>query len=364
MRHMIPLVVLTMLVGVGCASTGGEGSGPVFGRTAWERALEAHGVSPADSVYPFELSPEMERWIEEHDRRFEAMEPVPRLYWLQQALFNPRDFPFAYDERKTLTAAAAFESREGNCLAFTSMFIGLSRAMGLDTFLVRVSRQPEVDREDSLVVLNGHVVAGFRQAGRLHLFDFYVTSDVPYQLHTMVDDVVATALYHTNLGANSLRSGEPEEAIRHLELATRLAPGFTGAWINLGVARSRADDVEGAFAAYDRALEVDPSSPSALTNMAYLYWELDMPQEARSALIAASQGRSSPFTLIALADVEMVRGDLETAESHLHRAKRIDRHRPEVFEAMARLAKRRGDVERAEKMVRRANRLREKREGE
>jgi hypothetical protein len=162
---------------------------------------------------------------------------------LFQALFSP-DFDFVYDTELTLTAAEAFTSRRGNCLSFTSMFVAMARSAGIPTFLMSVRRDPEVDRDGSLVVVNRHVVAGYRGASsEVHIFDFYVTTTEPYIQRRTIDDVTATAMFHTNLGGDAIRRGDLG-AVRNLGIATTLAPDWAPGWINLewrttGGARSR-----------------------------------------------------------------------------------------------------------------------------
>jgi Flp pilus assembly protein TadD len=65
------------------------------------------------------------------------------------------------------------------------------------------------------------------------------------------------------------------------------------------------------------------------------------------------------FTLIALADNEMARGDLKKAEHYLAKARRMERKDPEVYLALARLAVRSGDIIAAGKYRTQARKLRE-----
>jgi len=329
-----------------------------FGADQWRMGIAERGIDSPDLVYPFATSPEMEAWAREVAGRYVGMGPVTRLKLLQQSMFDRDAFTFAYDETRTLTAAEAFEQRRGNCLAFTSLFVAASRSLGLRTFLVSVRRPPEYTRDEDLVVVNRHVVAGFIEGGHLHLFDFYVLSRVPYFQHEVVDDIMATAMYHNNLGGAAIRHDEPELALRHLELAVRLAPDLEQGWINLGVARSRSGDLDGALDAYQRALVIQPGHPSALTNMAYVYQQMGRDEEARNALVAAASSQSTPFSLVALADLEMARGDLHRAERYLRRARRIDREEPAVYEGFARLADYRSDSQNAVRFRRRAEVLR------
>lgn len=238
------------------------------------------------------------------------------------------------------------------------MFVAAARSLGIEAFLVSVQRPPEVETRGDLVIVNRHVVAGHRADGRLHLFDFSQSSPVPYFRHQVVDDIGATAMYHNNLGGAAIRAGELPVAVEHLELAVELDAELVPAWVNLGVAHQRLQRPHRALGAYERALRLEPGHPSALTNAAYVYRQLGLEEQARAALEAATERRSTPFTLIALADMEMTRGDLETARRYLRRARRLASNEPAVYEALARLALRLGDAARADSLRTRANQLR------
>lgn len=315
----------------------------------WERELEQRGIDPAAAVYPFRATPEMTRWVEELLRAHSGGGGLGTLGILQEALFSA-DFDFSYDTSLTLTAAEAFAMRRGNCLSFTAMFVAMARSAGVPAFLMSVRREPEVDRYGSLVVVNRHVVAAYRGASsEVHVFDFYLTSSVPYIRERMIDDITAAAMYHVNLGAEAIRRGEFDDAVRHLGIATRLAPDWAPGWINLGVARYRLGQVDAALADYQRALDAEPGNPSALGNLAFIYRDQGREQLAEVALRAAARQTTNPFTLIAMADVEMERSRLGAAASYLRKARRWYGDEPEVHLALARLAARRGDPAGAER---------------
>jgi len=279
---------------------------------------------------------------------------------LQQAFFDPGEFQFEYEQTRTLTAEQAFAARHGNCMSFTSLFVAMSRSVGLPTFLVAVKRQPEVERDAGLVVVNRHVVAGFRSPNKIFIYDFYFTSSTPYLSRRVIDDLSASAIYHTNIGGLEIREGDYVEAIRHLEVATTLEPDWAPAWVNIGVAHGRLDNKELAFTAYQRALVAEPGNSSALVNLAKLYLKQGREEEAETAMRAAAEGTRNPFTLIAMADADMVRGNLGDARQYLRRARWWYSKEPEVYDALARLARLQGDTEKAEKHRLRAAELRVK----
>jgi Flp pilus assembly protein TadD len=330
-----------------------------FGYESWREEVMDKGLDPDEVVFPFHATEEMRTWTIEKVNQINVTSSLKKLHLLQEELFRNEAFRFEYDENLTLTAEEAFESGRGNCMAFTSLFIALSRSVGIPTKLVSVRKIPDVDLDEGLVVINRHVVAGFQSADRLHNFAFYVTSAAPPMQQRIIDDVHASAMYHTNLGGAAIRNDRLSDAQKHLKIATILSPTWSPGWVNLGVARARMNDTDGALEAYKTALEIDPENSSALTNMAFIYREMGLEDEARTALQAAAQHTSNPFTLIAMADVEMVRGDFDKAQRYLRRAKWWYRDEPEIYEAMARLARYTGNEDKVESYTRKALDLRQ-----
>jgi predicted Zn-dependent protease len=92
--------------------------------------------------------------------------------------------------------------------------------------------------------------------------------------------------------------------------------------------------------------------------MAFVYGELGWESEADAILRIAANGSSHPFTLIALADAETLRGNDDEAVEFLRRARRRYRNVPEVWEAMARLARHQGDISKADRHLAKADKLR------
>lgn len=355
-------LVCTAILVVAVAADAGLNT-QVFGFEEWQRAVSRLDVDPNEVVYPFHVNEEMRAWADEKLRAFSVASPEIKLEALQQSFFDRGEFEFEYEGMGTLTAEEAFTARHGNCMSFTSLFVGLSRSLGLPTFLVSVKRQPDVERDDDLVVVNRHVVAGYRSPTKIYIYDFYITSSVPYLSRRVIDDLAASAIYHTNIGGLAIRRSNYDEALRNLEIATVLAPDWAPAWVNLGVTYGRLGNEQAAFNAYQKALIAEPGNSSALINLSKMYQTQGRAEEARTALLAAAEGTRNPFTLIAMADAEMVRGNVEEARRYLRRARWWYGKEPEVYNALGRLAALEGEHAKAEKHRRRAAELRSKLSG-
>jgi Flp pilus assembly protein TadD len=355
-------LAVVLVVGSAGAQTGFDSE--VFGFEEWQAAVSELDVDTKQVIYPFHASDDMVAWAQEKLKKYGVVDTNIKLQILQASFFDEGEFSFAYDQVRTLTAEEAFAARSGNCMSFTSLFVAMSRSLGIPTFLVSVNRQPEVIKDEGLVVVNRHVVAGYRAPQQLFIYDFTETTKAPYTTERVIDDIGASAIYHTNIGGYSIRVGDLEEAVRNLEIAVVLAPRWAPAWIDLGVARSRLGNLEAAFDAFQRALEVEPGNSSALVNLAKVYREQGRDEEADTAMRAAAEGARNPFTLIAMADAEMMRGNLEGAQRYLRRARWWFGKEPDVYDALARLARLQGDQDKADKNTQRAAELRSHREAE
>lgn len=329
-----------------------------FGYEAWHQAVAKLPVNPQEVVFPFHTTPEMAEWAATKLAPYMTNSPEVQLQILQQAFFEPGEFEFQYEQTRTLTAEEAFTARNGNCMSFTSLFVALARSVGIPAFLVTVQRKPDVEMDEGLIVVNRHVVAGYRSPNRLFTYDFYVSSSSPVVNKRVIDDVAASAIYHTNIGGLAIRQDDLDGAIHHLQIATILASGWAPAWVNLGVAYTRLGDKDAAFDALQKALVAEPGNSSALTNLAKLYRDQGRYEEADNAMRAAAEATRNPFTLITMADAEILRGDLDKARQYLRRARWWYAKEPYVFDALARLARAEGDDNKERKYMNRAQELR------
>jgi len=356
-RHIITRTVGALVVMAVAAQAWPSSQARYFGYEKWKKRVIERQLDPNEVVYPFETTPEMMDWVREKLQHDSQKDVLVQLNVLQTALLNT-NYSFSYEKTRTLTAAEAFEAQEGNCMSFTSLFVALSRGLGIQTYLVAVRRAPGIEKIDGVTVVNNHVVAAYQSPRKVHIYDFYDSSTEPYFHKKVIDDIAASAIYHTNLGAEGIRTGDLDAARHDLEIATTLVPEWAPAWVNLGVARYRSGDAESAVQAYKTALLSDPVNTSALTNMAIAYRSLGRDREAGILLEVVAAETRSPYTLIAVADMEMVRGDFDSARRYLRRARWWYRKEPEVYDALARLALAEHDFAKADKRTRKAAELR------
>jgi len=347
-----PALLALLLLG-GCVATRPP-SLYFLSQERWEAEVRSRGVEPAQIANPL--------LVTEHMRQFALRvagtgTPTERLANLQRALFDADTFPFSYENRGTFTAAEAFYRRQGNCLSFTNLFVALGRSLGVPVTTALVTQTRGSEREGDLIVVNTHVVAVLSHAGGLNLYDFERSRfEQPRALQSL-DDMWITALYLNNRGTEELRGGRPDAATRYFENAVKLVPTFAGAWGNLGVARRRLANVEGALDAYAHALAVEPGNPTVLTNLAALYRFLGKEAEAQTALAAANMATASPHVLIVRGDVELAQGHVEEAIRLYRRARHRQPALAESWVALARAELARGRLHTAHRYLKKALKL-------
>jgi tetratricopeptide (TPR) repeat protein len=78
------------------------------------------------------------------------------------------------------------------------------------------------------------------------------------------------AIRRNNLGADLLRQGKLAEAVAEFRQAVTADPGYAAAWRNLGFALDKQGQADGAAAAYQKALHLEPE-PNTHNNLGVLY---------------------------------------------------------------------------------------------
>jgi tetratricopeptide (TPR) repeat protein len=332
-RFALTGLVAAVLWAAACASSGSlEDATEEFAR-----ALRARGVDPSQVTIPHAVTPAMEEWARKQIPR--ATPEDEKLDRLLTALVDPGRLGLTYEPGITHTAEEAFSQRKANCLAFTSLFVGLARSLGVPAFYVDIDDVERFEKEGDLMVVSGHVSAGFNAAGQLKILDFTPEADPGYRQVRPMSDETAIGLYHSNRGAELLRAGREGEAMGWLKKAVAIDPDLPGAWVNLGVALRRNGDVSGAEAAYRSALEADPGTAAAYHNLAALLRLRGQDAEAQELLaLAAKLDRRNPYSYLALGDLSLAHGRAEEARRFYRRALRLDRDEPEVYAALGEAA--------------------------
>jgi Flp pilus assembly protein TadD len=273
--------------------------------------------SPDDA---FDLDAEMRTFVEP---LVAIRDPRNKLVALIDALEQRGMFSMDYSEI-TRTASATFHERQGNCLSFTMLFVGLARAAGL-TATYQTVEVPPTWANDGQVVIANHVNARIRTGrGEESVVDFNTRAAPDAEHSRRVSDSYALALFYTNLGAEALLRADHAATFAYLREAARVYPDIAGLWVNFGVLYARHGQYEHAESAYLRALAVDEREQSALANLVIAYeaiGELELAQVYRD--LVQSYRERNPYYHYAVATRAYERQEFSDALLSLRRAVRL-----------------------------------------
>lgn len=262
------------------------------------------------------LSPEMVEFLEENVKY--TYNDTERIRRLLSAMMRSGQFELIYDD-STRTAQETFRAGRGNCLSFTNLFVGMSRHLGLKAYYQEVDIPPDWSATGQAYLISQHVnvyIELKQGSSRVVDFNFYELDD-KYKSN-VISDQRARAHYFNNIGAEKMLEGESSLAYANFRESLREDHGFSPAWINMGILHRREGFPNYAEAAYFEALESSPNNLMALSNLANLYEELEMPELARKyEQQVISHRMKNPYFRYDKANEAFLEGDYETAIENL-----------------------------------------------
>jgi Flp pilus assembly protein TadD len=193
-----------------------------------------------------------------------------------------------YDLGHTHDADRAFETRIGDCITATNLFVGMSRAVGLETYFVEAVGVEDVSAERGLNVHHRHVLAAHGMEPAVTLIDFNRIG-AGYYRYRVLNDIEAMALFYNTKGYQALRASDDASAERLFRIAVALDPKLAWAHNNLGVALRRQERVGLAEASFRRAIDVDASYAASYRNLAQLLRTHGRPAEATELEASAEE---------------------------------------------------------------------------
>jgi Tfp pilus assembly protein PilF len=126
-------------------------------------------------------------------------------------------------------------------------------------------------------------------------------------------------------GRKAYETSKYAEAAQHLGRAVAADPSQAGAWVDLGSARWRRGDRDGAIQAWRRATEEDPSRARAWHNLSTAFLSagrFDEAAKAATRAVALDPSRAKAWNNLAVARERM--GDAKGAETAVRRALEAD----------------------------------------
>ena len=248
------------------------------------------------------------------------------------AIIGREGMSISYDRLSNKTAQQVFYEGKGSCLAYTNLFIGMAREVGIDAVYVDVKTIELISKEADVIVNNGHITAGIRSGPKLNLIDFDRTPEREYFGAKAIDDFEAIANYYNNQGylygyfaetAGDLGDNfDPEAAeLEMYEVALDVYPNFLRARNNLGVALRRRGRVAEAIEQYKLALQTDPKFADAHSNLGAAYYSLGRVDDAIAEFeLAAESGGSNGYYYHHLGVIKFQQKNYRDALKHFKKA--------------------------------------------
>ena len=273
-----------------------------------------------------------------------SQDPARRLYDLVYKVFSPDFLNLEYDGSKTKTAIETFQTRNGNCLSFTTMFVAMARYLGIDASFQQVSNIPTWNKHGEMVVLNRHMNARVFIHGRQFNIDFNPWEDRKEIHKEVISDTRAFAQYYNNIGAEAFSAGEVERAMAFFRKAVSVDPELSFAWSNLGVAYKHAGRIKESEQAYLSALEFNKREYTAMNNLARLYKDMGRNREARHLLRKVEDFRDrNPYYHFKMGEQAYIEGEYREAIRSFKKAIQRKATDHEFYFALARTYAKLGD---------------------
>jgi len=349
----LPLLAILLALGLaGCAQAPRQIAVDQLAQDQLFPLSSADAATVADEAqHLFDMSESMRLYAERvlRDTGFRR----DRRQALIDALYLKDALQLAYDAEATRNAAAAFDSRSGNCLSLVVMTAAFARYLQVPVAFQQVLLDAEYSRSGDLYFASGHVNIRLGRHGVSFPLDesYWLTIDFLPQVDLRGQRVVElqektlVAMYLNNRAAETLAAGHVAQAYSWARAATQRDPEFAAAANTLGAIYQRAGFGEPAERAFRYALEREPQSASGWSNLARLLDSQGRIDEARVAhqRLAALE-TYPPFWFLERGREALLQGDATRARDLLLRELRRQPQQHEVHFWLARAYAALGDA--------------------
>jgi len=312
----------------------------LFGERAKAMMLPDDHVMRLDS----EMRKYLDRYVPAHNV------PQRRVRMLMDMILNAGMLNMTYDAARTYTARNAFQNSEGNCLAFSYLFVAFAQARGLKVTFQEVEIPPEWNStRNELYTLSRHVNVKVHMK---HIRDYIIDIDrINYKPHYRtwrISGDHAIALYYSNRGTDYLNERDYENAFRYLAKALKMAPKDPAIWSNLGVLYRMKEKYVYAERAYFIALEYNDRQRSVLSNLSVLYEHMGQPEKAEYYFQRAKTHQmQNPYYRYYQALEAFEGGDYKLSLSHLKTALKRRKDEQKFYRLLGDIYTKLGDMVRA-----------------
>ncbi|MGA9750647.1 MAG: tetratricopeptide repeat protein [Acidobacteriota bacterium] len=230
-------------------------------------ALVAQGRAQSlDLQDPFALDPAIEAVADREIGR--SGSPHERLMRILRYLNDHVGLAFRYRSNLTLTARQAFERKQGNCLAYTNLIVGLARYLGVPAYFIHVQEPGGFYEKGGLYYVASHMAVGYGGpdpgsqsiSPEMTVVDLNseVTDWAPWT-YEPIDDVTAFGLFYNNIAVNRMEEGDLGYARKLMLFLIRNDPGLKEVYNNLGVLYNRSGRYHTALHLFQEAMRRFPN---------------------------------------------------------------------------------------------------------
>jgi Tfp pilus assembly protein PilF len=280
----LPALAIVVSLAAGCAATQKQIYTPEEMRAEIEARVSTQMRD--EIVIPFEIDDEIRQLARTVTRN--APTESEKVRAIVGAITSLAGFSISYDWLSNKTAKEVFREGKGNCLAYSNLFVGMAREVGVSAVYADVKFTERVTREAEIIVKSTHITAAVTLGSGATLIDFTTNPERKYTAFKAIDDLEAIANFYNNQGflygyfteSKSVDFDPLEKELEMYRLALEILPTFVKARNNLGVALRRRGRVDEAIEQYKLALEVDPRYVEAHSNMGTAYYHLGRTEEA------------------------------------------------------------------------------------
>lgn len=244
---------------------------------------------------------------------------------LIDALYSKQQLRLEYAAGMTRNAAQAFAARTGNCLSLVIMTAAFAKEMDLPVQYQNVFVEETWSRSGGMYFSSEHVnlslgsrpvdTRSSRDENYLMTIDFLPQQEIRGQRARVIGEDTIIAMYMNNRAAETLASGQTNQAYWWAREAIRQAPRFLSAYNTLGVIYRRHGNLPQAEQILRQVLEREPDNTDVMSNLALVLHDLGRVEEAQRLTRKLAQIQPHPpFYFFNLGLTAMHDGDYRTAQ--------------------------------------------------
>ena len=289
---------------------------------------------------------------------------VVRFRKLLSRLEDAGYFGSIYAASVTQTAADTFNTKIGNCISYTNLFVALARAANLRvSYQIVEVEHPAWNADTGLLIRNNHINL-LVQISRLdrsrtsgYTIDFNLIDPDPEAQVALVSDAYALSLFYANLSVDELMRGNNRLSFAFLLRGIDTEPRNPDLWINLGAFYGRHQQHALALRAYLIAQQLNPQEKIVWSGIERSYRALGQIDQADQLARKVRRYREqNPFYYFAVAQTAYDAQDYQSSLSAIERAIKLKRRNPRFFYMRSLVQRQLGDEEAAERSLSKAKR--------